>query len=414
VNYTKTYLEPVLPSSSKKGIDFVNSGTVSNRKLRLPPSIKKGSKDLKLKKRKNKKNKSIQHKLSHNVSTISKSVKVFRLLERNESSQESTTKPSIPRNRSRKKRTKRMTSSTVTPTTKANKATNDTNEALKKLWKSKTVMVRYLPNDTDKKPDNYNLHDVMMDIKKKQKLKALKLTPPIVVAWVYHLARSITEVFERHGIHYSIEGGTAIGALRHHGLIPWDDDLDIGVLEEDEDKLLGPVSEDLKQNYSITWTKDYSADYKFFGISDQNSAVLDYMKEENYRYPFADIFIYVYNQTQNKFRYRNIWGKWIKAGIRSMDLSGGTKLVPFGDFKTRMSVDMIEYLNESGYQNWKYIGVTQWYSHVNNYAQTEHNFQLIPRLYAPARPFRMDPSWKNLITQNTSDGESSALGHGTE
>ena len=138
------------------------------------------------------------------------------------------------------------------------------------------------------------------------------------------------------------------------------------------------------------------------------------MKEENYRYPFADIFIYVYNQAQNKFRYRNIWGQWIKAGIRSMDLSGGTKLVPFGDFKTRMSVDMIEYLNESGYQNWKYIGVTQWYSHVNNYAQTEHNFQLIPRLYAPARPFRMDPSWKNLITQNTSDGESSALRHGTE
>ena len=99
VNYTKTYLEPVLPSSSKKEIDFVNSGTVSNRKLRLPPSIKKGSKDLKLKKRKSKKNKSIQHKLSHNVSTISKSVKVFRLVERNESSQVSTSKPSIPRNR---------------------------------------------------------------------------------------------------------------------------------------------------------------------------------------------------------------------------------------------------------------------------------------------------------------------------
>ena len=54
-------------------------------------------------------------------------------------------------------------------------------------------------------------------------------------------------MFERHGIHYSIEGGTAIGALRHQGLIPWDDDLDIGVLEEDEDKLLGPVSEDLSE-----------------------------------------------------------------------------------------------------------------------------------------------------------------------
>ena len=58
-------------------------------------------------------------------------------------------------------------------------------------------------------------------------------------------------VFERHGIRYSIESGTAIGSLRHHGLIPWDDDLDIAVLEEDESKLLGPVSKDLSK-YNIT------------------------------------------------------------------------------------------------------------------------------------------------------------------
>ena len=159
-----------------------------------------------------------------------------------------------------------------------------------------------------------------------------------------------------------------------------------------------------EQNYSISWTKDTSADYKFYGISDKNSVELDYMKDENFRYPFADIFIYVYNQTQNKFRYRNMWGNWIKGGVRSMDLSGGTKLVPFGDFKTRMSVDMIKYLDESGYTNWKYIGVTQWYSHIYNYAQTEHKFQLIPLLYAPAHPFRLDPKWTNLITQKASEG----------
>ena len=86
-----------------------------------------------------------------------------------------------------------MTSSIVTSSTMAMKIEDDGNAALKRLWKSETVLVRYLPNDTDKLPNNYNLHEVMMDIKKKQNLTALKLTPPIVVAWVYHLARSLTE-----------------------------------------------------------------------------------------------------------------------------------------------------------------------------------------------------------------------------
>ena len=52
-------------------------------------------------------------------------------------------------------------------------------------------------------------------------------------------------VFERHRVHYSLEGGSAIGAIRHQGLIPWDDDIDIAVLVEDEKLLLGPVANDL-------------------------------------------------------------------------------------------------------------------------------------------------------------------------
>ena len=99
VNNSKTYLEPILSSSNKKGIDFVNSGTASNKKVRLPPSIKKGSNDLKLKKRKKKKNKLVHKKLSHNVSTVKKSVEVFGLVERNESSPELTSEPSFSRNR---------------------------------------------------------------------------------------------------------------------------------------------------------------------------------------------------------------------------------------------------------------------------------------------------------------------------
>lgn len=62
-------------------------------------------------------------------------------------------------------------------------------------------------------------------------------------------------LFEDHNIWYSIAFGTLLGAVRHHGIIPWDDDADVLVLFNDFDKITSLIPIFKKFGYRIekTW-----------------------------------------------------------------------------------------------------------------------------------------------------------------
>ncbi|RDU66083.1 hypothetical protein CQA53_04580 [Helicobacter didelphidarum] len=61
------------------------------------------------------------------------------------------------------------------------------------------------------------------------------------------MAKAFKKVCDKHKLKYFLYGGSLLGAVRHLGFIPWDDDMDFGMLREDYDKLI----ELYKQNPKI-------------------------------------------------------------------------------------------------------------------------------------------------------------------
>lgn len=82
----------------------------------------------------------------------------------------------------------------------------------------------------------------------------------------------VHEFCERNGIKYSIAYGTLIGAVRHKGYIPWDDDIDIVMLREDYDKFVATF--DL-EHYEIASFETKKLYLPFVKVCDNRTIIID-------------------------------------------------------------------------------------------------------------------------------------------
>lgn len=82
-------------------------------------------------------------------------------------------------------------------------------------------------------------------------------------------------ICRKYNLKYFIMGGSLIGAIRHNGFIPWDDDIDVAMLREDYEKFLKVGVNELKDPYmlQLPWT-DEGYYYSFAKIRNKDTSAV--------------------------------------------------------------------------------------------------------------------------------------------
>ena len=75
-----------------------------------------------------------------------------------------------------------------------------------------------------------------------------------------YILLEVKRICTEHDIPYFLIGGTLLGAVRHKGFIPWDDDVDVGMLRDDYEKFISVCSHDLRSAF-ILQTKETDMNY---------------------------------------------------------------------------------------------------------------------------------------------------------
>lgn len=137
---------------------------------------------------------------------------------------------------------------------------------------------------------------------------------------IYQILVDVAKVCDENNINYWLSDGTLLGAIRHKGFIPWDDDIDIQMTYEDLCKFIDIAQTELGDKYfiqTIHTDSKYSDLVTYLKVRDNNSVFIENEESECHQGAFIDIF------PMNRYRKYDFIFKLKKMFFRILNVSKG-------------------------------------------------------------------------------------------
>ena len=134
---------------------------------------------------------------------------------------------------------------------------------------------------------------------------------------------------KRNHLNYWLDGGTLLGAVRHKGYIPWDDDIDVAMLREDFTKAAALFPAQAEGPFAfLTPTNDRTYAYPFGKVINTDTVLYEYGEKGIKTGVYIDVFVYDNSpedaQARKKlFRNRDFLGRMRRLQLpRRAEVSG--------------------------------------------------------------------------------------------